>query len=208
MEGVDFSGKTTVAGVVVDELRAHGVATRYNSARLRMLRNWAKRLESAGAALRVPSDALFLAAVLYDTARVAGWLRRGVSVVQDRYYASYVCHQAASVRARPTRRPRLMLRVYRRLGRLFLVPDAVIFCRSDPRALVGRFEAARSSSPSSLSANDVSVYSADRLPDLDRHQRCFEALLVAARATIVIDNVGALEELRGEASRAAASVLT
>src|SRR4051794_31160304 len=90
VEGLDFAGKTTVARAVVEEFAATGLPAITNTAKNRRLRRWSKAL---GGSRRVPTivpDLLFLAAVLHDTARIARIRHRGVTVVQDRYYPSYV----------------------------------------------------------------------------------------------------------------------
>jgi thymidylate kinase len=172
VEGLDFSGKTTAARLLLEELGERGTPAVYNSAKERRLRAWSKRLSRSSRLPAFVADLLFLAAVLYDTARIAARMREGVTVVQDRYYASYVWNQLA-IRDRRGRPRRGLLRLYHLLRPLFLDPDVLIFCECSAETLRRRYAEA-STQPGSLSPNDRSVFEDGVLSD---HAEAFERAL-------------------------------
>jgi thymidylate kinase len=192
VEGLDFAGKTTVAGLLIEELAAGGRPALTNTAKARRLRRWSKALAASERVPVLVPDLLFIAAVLHDTARIARLRRRGVTVVQDRYYPSYVWNQLAM----PRRRWSSTLPLYRLLRPLFLEPDLVIHCRCSPGTLRERYDAKRRTASGELSPNDLAVFSEDGAERIERFDRAFADALADARALVRIDNDGTLEELR------------
>lgn len=200
VEGLDFAGKTTVGMLAVQELERLGLPAVHNTAKDRRLRAWSKRIAGRrGVPVLVP-DLLFLLAVLHDTALIARRLRRGVSVVQDRYYPSYVWNQLAIPRSR--RGGPSMLAVYRLLRPLFLEPDLVIYCRCTAATLRARYEVKRRASPEGLSPNDLVVFSDEAPERLTAYEAAFGEALDGMRPVVRIDNDGSLEELEQSVIRA------
>lgn len=193
VEGLDFSGKSTLAALIVEELAARGRPAVRNTAKDRRLRAWSRRLAQQPRVPALAADVLFLLAVLHDTARIRRRLRRGVTVVQDRYYPSYVWNQLAipGANGRPRRK---LLWLYRSLRPLFLEPDVTVYCHCSPRTLRARYAA---ENPGALSPNDRSVFA---IASLERHAAAFEQALAGQPRLVRCRNEGTIDDLRATAA--------
>lgn len=95
LEGIDGSGKSTVARAVAESLGDRAVLTREPTD------SWIGRAVKEGDAKEVSpyTDALlFMADRAQHTLEMAGLVRQGKLVVCDRYYHSTVAYQTASLR--------------------------------------------------------------------------------------------------------------
>ena len=194
VEGLDFAGKTTAGRLALEELSARGEPAIYNTAKERRLRRVSKQLAVRRGVPTIVPDILFLVAVLYDTARIARRLRRGVTVVQDRYYSSYVWNHLAIPRSA---RRLSTLPLYRLLRPLFLEPDVVLYCRCSPRVLRERYKVQRRSAPTALSPNDLVVFAQESHLAIESYESAFAEALAGVRGVVSIDNDGPIEQLAG-----------
>jgi thymidylate kinase len=190
IEGLDFSGKRTVSAFVEEELLRGQLAVRRNSVKTVPLRNVSKRIDGRRAVPHVRPDLLYLLAVLYDAVRIRRSLRRGISVVQDRYVGSYMWHQAVVRGSRGG-----LLPLYRLLHRI-LAPDLTIYCHCAPETLWRRYDAELRSAPKALTQNDELVFSEVSHARIEPLRSGFERVLEETPNVVSIANDSSLDDLR------------
>lgn len=197
MEGLDLSGKTTASRFIVEELEQRGIPSKYNSAKKRWLRNLSKKVRTYKYLPSIIPELLFILAVLYDTVKIAWWLRSGISVIQDRYYLSYKWYPATQVNF--SRNPGISTwSLIKILRPLFLQPDATFLCYSNTGHLRQRYKAELKNPNGTLSTNDQILYSVGYGNTLEEHQRYFENEFRSFPNGVVIENNGSLGDLRNK----------
>lgn len=127
-EGIDGTGKTSVAKHVCSEIGKRSVYTSepYDPMFLRRVEKIIHRKDTES----ITAKALFFTADrAVHTGRIMEWLDDGRHVICDRYYMSTVAYQSAELKGRN----RKMTDWLREINMPFLnLPDAVIYLDSDP----------------------------------------------------------------------------
>ena len=191
MEGLDLSGKTTVGRFIIEELEQKKILSKCNSAKQRWLRNLSKKTRKYRYIPSIVPELLFILAVLYDTVKIAWWLKSGISVIQDRYYFSYKWHSPTRGNSGISTLPLIKI-----LRGLFLRPDVTFLCCSNTDKLRERYETVFKSQDETLSENDQILYSGSCRNILENHQQYFKDEFKNFPNGVIIENNGSLYELR------------
>lgn len=139
-EGIDGSGKTTVAKHVCDRLggTARFTAEPYDRKFLGAIEEMLPYSDEDAVAAKALS---FTADRALHTRAIRGWLGQGMHVVCDRYYMSTVAYQCAELGPKEER----MRRWIRKINEPFTsLPDLVVYLDSSPEAALSRIGDRRS----------------------------------------------------------------
>ena len=202
MEGLDLSGKTTVGRFIIEELEQREILSKYNSAKQRWLRNLSKKIRKYRYLPSIVPELLFILAVLYDTVKIAWWLKSGISVIQDRYYFSYKWYPSTRGNSGISTLPLIKV-----LRGFFLRPDVTFLCCSNTDKLRERYETVFKSQDETLSENDQILYSGSCRNVLENHQQYFENEFKNFPNGVIIENNGSLYELRNRVKIEISSLL-
>jgi len=128
-EGIDGSGKTTVAKAVHDALASRGLDVVLTSEPTRTWAGEAVRTAIGGDTEAVTESFLFLADRAAHTAEIRGWLGQGKTVLCDRYTDSTLAYQGARLEG-TLDHPIAWLRTLS--ARVAIEPDLTLLLRITP----------------------------------------------------------------------------
>ena len=134
IEGIDGSGKTTIAKSVVNELKASGIKSVYTYEPYN--EELIKMIESKGKELGAIMETLLLAADRYLHIKnvIEPYINKGFAVVCDRYYYSSIAYQGA----------RGADKNWIRIVNYFVVePDIAIYLDVDPELGIKRLKGSK-----------------------------------------------------------------
>ncbi|MFQ5762948.1 MAG: dTMP kinase, partial [Candidatus Bathyarchaeia archaeon] len=132
VEGIDGSGKTTQSYLLVNQLRQLGYRTEYTAEpTYGPVGNIIRLHLSRGKSRRAEWEALLFAADRYHHIQetILPKLKRGITLVSDRYVYSSLAYQGAAG---------VDLEWIRRLNRFAPKPDLTLYLDVDPKASLGR----------------------------------------------------------------------
>ncbi len=134
LEGIDGSGKTTVANHICTVLGRNAVFTSepYNSGFVGKIEELLPFRDADSVAAKVLA---FTADRAMHTRKIREWLGSGMHVVCDRYFMSTVAYQGAEF---GTTRGRMIDWIRKTNEPFSELPDAVIYLDSDPEKAVAR----------------------------------------------------------------------
>lgn len=137
IEGIDGSGKTTVATKVADALEASGAPVERTTEPTHTWRGQAVKWAIEREVDPVSEFLLFLADREAHTARIRTWVRDGRLVISDRYADSTYAYQGARLVGRKAR----PIEWLREVSRPFvLTPDVTYLLAVPPKTALGRIE--------------------------------------------------------------------
>ncbi len=196
VEGPDFSGKSTAATTIESELLKLGLPVTRNTVKSSPVRSVSKFVARLKFAPPVIADTLFFVAVLIDELKIRLLLRRGVSVVQDRYYPSYFQHLlAASTVGRRKHSPFITL--YRYWRHVCLDPNLIIYCQCVSATLEQRYRESLRQRAFVPSLNDVWLFEGDTRP-VKLLRDHFSRALEGFSNVVEISNEGSLVEFQSQ----------
>ncbi|QLH75071.1 MAG: dTMP kinase [Methanomassiliicoccales archaeon] len=142
-EGIDGSGKSTVAGMLRDALVADGIECELTAEPTRSWLGDAVRKANECGIDDLAEALLFMADRAEHTRQISSWLEMGKVVLCDRYYASTLAYQTALLKDRISD-PMAWLRAINE--KIIVVPDLTFFFQIDAEVSLDRlsFRAGRS----------------------------------------------------------------
>lgn len=137
IEGIDGSGKTTVAGKVAEALESSGVAVERTTEPTRTWRGSAVKWAIGQDVDPVSEFLLFLADREAHTARIRSWVRDGRVVISDRYADSTYAYQGARLAGQKDRPVEWLQEVSRPF---VIAPDVTYWLAVPPNVALGRIQ--------------------------------------------------------------------
>lgn len=189
VEGVDLSGKTATCELLISKMKKEGVLTKKNYEGYSIAGKFARKARDCKLLPVFIKDIFFIFSYFFDTFRIWLLLKKGITVVQDRYYTSYLCFHLCLADAIKKRKFNFypLLKV---LKVLFIQPDFIIFCKCQFSTLKKRY-----SEKADKHYNDIVLFSGEFGDTLEQYYKCFELILKTERGVIEISNDGTLQDL-------------
>ncbi|OGZ32442.1 MAG: hypothetical protein A2V69_02380 [Candidatus Portnoybacteria bacterium RBG_13_40_8] len=124
-EGIDMTGKTTIAKGVVEKLK--------NKTNIIYQKGICSKTWIGRISCHYPSTFLFLMELIYLSIRNYFKIKKGINIIQDRYFASIACYLPITKRFYNS----LILKI----GRIVLPkPDMLIYCTASKETIIQRLK--------------------------------------------------------------------
>lgn len=201
VEGIDFSGKTTVCRKMADTLRPLGFKVYYSQVKKTSTGRVVNKIGKRNFVPTLMKDLLFLGSYLLGAQQSKKKINKGYFVIQDRYYPSLMTYYQVLGPLRNKTRVSI-LPLIRKMNNFFPEPDLILYVQSPFEDRVERFKRINKKG-----INDSLLYSKEEEALSLNYEKELRRNLKNFKNVLIIDNSGSLSSLEEAVSDMTNSIL-